>query len=321
MTEERIVNMQQNQFPRPAVTDLDVPGEGSPGCGWGVRRGKVRNVYDLGEQLLLVATDRISAFDVVLDPGIPDKGTILTQMSSFWFGKLGAVRPNHIISTHAADLEPPFAEMGDVLRGRVTLCRKTKPLPVECVVRGYLAGSGWKDYTEGRPVSGHALPAGLKESDRFPEPLFTPSSKATEGHDLPMSFDEVIDVVGKEVAETVRDRSIQLYTEAAEHAHSCGIILADTKFEFGWAGDELLLIDEIFTPDSSRFWPADEYEPGRTQHAFDKQFVRDYLNTLDWDKTPPPPRLPDEIVTRTRDRYMEAYRRLVGAELDFDHLD
>lgn len=306
---------------RPAITDPKIPGEGQPGTSWTVRRGKVRNVYDLGDRLLLVATDRISAFDVVLVPGIPDKGIILTQMSKFWFDHLQAAKPNHIISTSVADLEAPFSELTDQLRGRVTLCRKAQPIPVECIVRGYLAGSGWKDYCEGKPVSGYTLPKGLRESDKFPEPLFTPSSKATSGHDEPISFDEVVDILGKEAAEEVRDRSIQLYTEAAEHAAKHGIILADTKFEFGWCDGQLLLIDEIFTPDSSRFWPADEYEPGRSQHAFDKQFVRDYLNTLDWDKTPPPPVLPDEIVIKTRERYLEAYQKLVGKELDFNALD
>ena len=310
------MNATNPNFPRPAVTDMDFPSDGS----WSVRRGKVRNVYDLGDRILLVATDRISAFDVVLNPGIPDKGTILTQMSSFWFQTLEAAKPNHILSTSVADLPAPFSEQADALRGRTTIVRKTETLPVECVVRGYLAGSGWKDYQEGQPVSGFKLPEGLKESDRLPEPLFTPSTKATEGHDMPIDFAEVVNLIGQETAETVRDRSLRLYTEAAEHARSRGIILADTKFEFGWVNGELLLIDEILTPDSSRFWPADEYEPGRTQHAYDKQFVRDYLNTLDWDKTPPPPTLPDEIVTKTRDRYMEAYRGLVGHDLDFDAL-
>ncbi len=314
-------NTNAMNFPRPAITDLDIPGEGSADAGWSVRRGKVRNVYDLGDQLLLVATDRISAFDVVLNPGIPDKGVILSQMSRFWFEKLEAAKPNHVISMKVADLKEPFAGLSESLRGRVTLSQKADPLPVECVVRGYLAGSGWVDYQQGKPVSGVKLPDGLKESDRLPEPIFTPSTKATSGHDLPVSFDEVINTIGKEAAEEVRDRSLSLYQEAWEHAQSCGIILADTKFEFGWHDGKLLLIDEILTPDSSRFWPADEYEPGRTQHAYDKQFVRDYLNGLDWDKTPPPPTLPDEIVLKTRDRYLEAYRLLVGHDLNFDALE
>lgn len=275
-------------------------------------RGKVRDVYDLGDRLLFVASDRISAFDWVLPNGIPDKGCVLTQISNNWFDRLD--HPNHVLAKSVDDLELPDGIDQTMLEGRSVIVRKAKVVPVECVVRGYLSGSGWKDYQRSRSVSGVALPDGLTESDRLPEPIFTPSTKANEGHDEPISFEQVVELVGAELAERLRETSIRLYSQGAEYAESKGLILADTKFEFGLAGDELLLVDEVLTPDSSRFWPADQYEPGRGQPSFDKQFVRDWLSSTDWDKNSEPPQLPDDIVAKTREKYVEAYRLLVGRE-------
>jgi len=278
-----------------------------------VRRGKVRDIYDLGDTLLLVSTDRISAFDWVLPTGIPDKGRVLTQLSLFWFDLLRDVIPNHVLP--AADFPPELAAYRAQLDGRSMLCQKTKPLPIECVVRGYLSGSGWKDYRATGKVCGISLPAGLRESERLPEAIFTPSTKATAGHDENISFDEAVARIGGVLGELVRAVSLEIYKRAAAYAEPRGIILADTKFEFGLAGDQLIWIDEALTPDSSRFWPADGYQPGRAQPSFDKQYVRDYLERIGWNKQPPGPELPPEVVEATRARYREAYRQLTGHEL------
>jgi len=278
-----------------------------------VGRGKVRDLYDLGEHLLIVTTDRISAFDVILPVGIPGKGKVLTKISSFWFRMMEDMVSNHLVSTDVEDLPALLGKWHDILRDRIMIVRKAMPLPVECIVRGYLAGSGWKDYRNTGSVCGIRLPEGLRESDRFPEPLFTPSTKAEEGHDENISFEETVRLCGHDVANRVRELSIGIYERARDYAGQRGIIIADTKFEFGLLDDgNVIWIDECLTPDSSRFWPADEYEPGRGQRSFDKQFVRDYLETLDWDKTSPGPVLPDEIVTKTRERYVEVVERLTS---------
>jgi phosphoribosylaminoimidazole-succinocarboxamide synthase len=276
-------------------------------------RGKVRDLYEVNGDLLLVATDRLSAFDVVLPTPVPDKGRVLTQLSAFWFDKLRDIVPNHVLSTTKFEGVP--AALQKQVAGRSMLCRKTKPLPVECVVRGYLVGSGWKDYRATGKVCGIPLPPGLPESARLPEPLFTPSTKATTGHDENISFDEVVKLVGGERAEQLRTISIAIYNRAAEYAEPRGIILADTKFEFGLLGEELIWIDEALTPDSSRFWPAASYAPGTTQPSFDKQYVRDYLERIGWNKQPPGPELPSDVVAATQAKYREAYRLLTGQEL------
>jgi phosphoribosylaminoimidazole-succinocarboxamide synthase len=280
--------------------------------GLSVQRGKVRDVYDLGDRLLLVSTDRISAFDWVLPTGIPDKGRVLTQIAAFWFKLLG--EPNHLITTDVAEMGLPAGVDRSLLAGRSTLCRKTKVAPIECVVRGYLAGSGWKEYQQNGMVCGVKLPPGLVESDRLPEPIFTPATKAAEGHDENISFERMAEIVGRELAEELRRRSLRVFHRGSEYARQRGIIIADTKFEFGQVGDELLLIDEVLTPDSSRFWPAREYVPGRGQPSFDKQFVRDWLSSTDWDKNSPPPALPDDVVAKTRHKYIEAFERLTDRE-------
>ena len=278
-------------------------------------RGKVRDIYEVGARLLLVATDRISAFDVVLPTPIPDKGRVLTQLSRFWFERLADVVPNHVLADQ--DIPPEFAAQREQLEGRSMFCLKTQPLPVECVVRGYLVGSGWKDYRATGKVCGIPMPAGLRESDKLPEPLFTPSTKATQGHDENISFDEVVRQIGGPLAERVRRISIELYRRAAEYAAPRGIILADTKFEFGLVdGEQLVWIDEALTPDSSRFWPAVGYAPGQPQPSFDKQFVRDYLERIGWNKQPPGPDLPADVVSGTREKYREAYKLLAGHDLD-----
>jgi phosphoribosylaminoimidazole-succinocarboxamide synthase len=280
-------------------------------AGFPRRRGKVRDIYDLGDRLVIVATDRISAFDWVLPTPIADKGCILTQMTLFWLDFLRV--PNHLISTDVKALPAAFAPHADILRGRTMLVRKADVVPVECVVRGYLAGSGWKEYGASRTVCGLPLPPGLQMSQRLPEPIFTPSTKAETGHDQNISFEEMVKTTGPQLAEQLRQRSIDLYSRAAQHAHACGIILADTKFEWGRAADgTLLLIDEVLTPDSSRFWPADQYRPGSNPPSFDKQFVRDWLETTGWDKNSPPPELPADVVQRTREKYLEAFERLTG---------
>jgi len=279
-------------------------------------RGKVRDIYDLGDQLLIVATDRISAFDVIMPNPIPDKGRVLNQISRFWFEKTGSIVPNHMLSTEVEDFPEPCREYSDSLEGRSMLVKKVEPLPVECVVRGYLSGSGWKDYEETGEICGVRLPAGLSESSRLEVPIFTPATKEEIGaHDENISFEAVTDRIGRRLAAQVRETSIAIYREARHLADKRGIIIADTKFEFGLLGDTLILIDEILTPDSSRFWPKDEYRPGGPQMSFDKQFLRDYLETLDWDKSPPAPALPEDIIEKTRDKYLEAYSRLVGRPL------
>jgi phosphoribosylaminoimidazole-succinocarboxamide synthase len=277
------------------------------------RVGKVREVYDLGDELLIVATDRISAFDVVMANGIPDKGRILNQMSAYWFEKLGSVCPHHIISTDDSVIASRMSTSQPELAGRSTLAKKAKPLTIECVARGYIAGSLYKEYrSEGGAVHGLNLPEGLLNSDRLPEPIFTPATKAVEGHDENIDFARACDMVGRETAEQVRDWTLELYLRAAERCASVGLILADTKFEFGETEDGIISIDEALTPDSSRFWDAALYGPGMSQPSFDKQFVRDYLETLTWDKRPPGPVLPAEIVAKTRAKYVEAYERITG---------
>ncbi len=277
---------------------------------WPVRRGKVRDVYDLGDRLLIVATDRISAFDWILPTGIPGKGRLLTELSLFWFGRLH-VR-HHLLSTDVDSLLHGNAADAAPLRGRSMVVRKTQVVPIECVVRGYLAGSGWKEYQQSGSVCGVRLPPGLVESSQLPEPIFTPATKAESGHDENISFAQMVAAVGADVAEQLRDRSLAIYRSAAEYALTRGIIIADTKFEFGHEGSDLILIDEVLTPDSSRFWPQDQYQPGRGQPSFDKQYVRDWLESTGWDKQSPPPELPDEVVARTQSLYADALRRLTG---------
>ncbi len=279
-----------------------------------VARGKVRDIYDADDKLLIVATDRLSAFDVILPTPIPDKGRVLTQLSLFWFDLLRDVIPNHVLS--ATEFPAPFDAYREELAGRSMLVRKTAPLPIECVVRGYVSGSGWKDYKATGKICGIALPNGLRESDRLPQPIFTPATKAATGHDENISFERAAALIGDQRARQVRDVSLEIYRRAAAYAEPRGILLADTKFEFGLLGDELIWIDEVLTPDSSRFWPAAQYEPGGPQPSFDKQFVRDYLESIHWPKTPPGPELPPEVVGATRDKYREAYRILTGRELD-----
>lgn len=272
------------------------------------KTGKVRDIYDFGDRLLFIATDRISAFDWVLPNGIPDKGRVLTQISEFWFGRLKV--PNHLLSMSLDGLDlPPEVNQAELL-GRSMVVRKTKVFPVECVVRGYLSGSGWKEYKATGKVCGITLPAGLKESEMLPEPIFTPATKAETGHDINISFEEMVNIVGLETAEELRRLSLYIYETAADFARLRGIIIADTKFEFGQLDGQIYLIDEVLTPDSSRFWPANQYSPGKGQPSFDKQFVRDWLETTGWDKNSPPPEIPTEIVEKTRDKYIEAYEIL-----------
>jgi phosphoribosylaminoimidazole-succinocarboxamide synthase len=273
-------------------------------------RGKVRDVYDFGDRLLIVATDRISAFDWILPNGIPDKGRILTQLSQFWFQFLDV--PNHLISMNPRDVPVPPGTDVRPLEGRSMVVRKTTVFPIECVVRGFLSGSGWKEYRASQSVCGLKLPAGLVESDRLPELIFTPATKAATGHDENIPFERMVQTVGSESAETLRRLSMSIYSKAADYAKTRGIIIADTKFEFGSVNGEIILIDEVLTPDSSRFWPADQYAPGGAQASFDKQFVRDWLESVKWDKNSPPPQLPANVIARTRDKYLEAYERLTG---------
>ena len=280
-------------------------------------RGKVRDIYEVDGKLLLVASDRLSAFDVVMPDGIPGKGKVLTQISAFWFRMLGDILPNHMISIDVDAFPPAARAHAETLRGRAMLCRKAKPFPVECVVRGYLSGSGWSEYKETGEVCGISLPAGLRESDRLPEPIFTPATKEEKGkHDENISFERMVQVVGKETAEKVRSTVLSLYNRAAAFALGKGILIADTKFELGTADGELILIDEALTPDSSRFWPAAGYAPGGPQKSFDKQFVRDYLLTLPWNKTAPGPRLPAEVVEKTALKYREALVILTGKDIE-----
>lgn len=277
-------------------------------------RGKVRDIYDLGESLLIVATDRLSAFDVVMPTPIPDKGRVLTQLSLFWFNLLREVIPNHVLSDN--NFPEPFDKFAEDLAGRSMVVRKTKPLPIECVARGYLSGSGWKEYRSTGQVCGIPLPSGLRESDKLPQPIFTPATKAASGHDENIGLDQAAQIIGKPLAEKVREVTLELYRRAASYAQQRGILLADTKFEFGLLNNDLIWIDEALTPDSSRFWSAAQYQPGGAQPSFDKQFVRDYLERIQWPKTPPGPDLPPDVVAATRAKYREAFRILVGRELD-----
>lgn len=290
------------------------------------RRGKVRDVYDLGEHLLIVATDRISAFDYILGTGIPDKGRVLTQLSAFWFSKVADLTPHHLVSVEVDDFPTAARAHAAVLEGRSMLVRKTHPLPVECVARGYLVGSGWKEYRAGGTVCGIPLPGGLQESARLAAPIFTPATKAESGHDENISEAAAGDIVGHDLIRRLRDLTLGIYARGVAHAETCGIIIADTKFEFGLArrsaegakaadGKELVLIDEVLTPDSSRFWPAAQYRPGQSQPSFDKQFVRDYLEEIGWNKQPPVPSLPDHVVMGTREKYLDAYKLLTGRDL------
>jgi phosphoribosylaminoimidazole-succinocarboxamide synthase len=277
----------------------------------------VRDIYEVGDALLMVATDRISAFDYVLGSGIPEKGKVLTQLSAFWFARTTHIVANHVLETDARRYPAALQSDVDILAGRSMLVRRTEPVPVECVARGYLSGSGWKEYQASGAVCGVSLPGGLRESDRLPEPIFTPATKATTGHDVNISEAEAGRLVGSALIDRLRDLTLRLYAEGAAHADRCGIILADTKFEFGLLPNgDVLLIDEVMTPDSSRYWPKDQYEPGHPQPSFDKQYVRDYLEGIRWNKQPPVPSLPDDVVRRTRDKYLDAYRRLTGKEID-----
>ena len=278
-----------------------------------VRRGKVRDVYDLGDQILIVATDRISAFDCIMPNGIPGKGKILTALSLFWFETLLRPQDHHLIASDVAAYPEPLRPFADQLAGRSMLVKKTRVVPIECVARGYLAGSGWKEYQQSQTVCGVKLPPGLRQCDKLPEPIFTPATKEESGHDINIAYDEAARRVGEEIASTLRQRTLSLYRQAADYAATRGVIIADTKFEFGSLPDgRLILIDEVLTPDSSRFWPADQYQPGRDQPSYDKQFVRNWLESQPWDKTPPAPRLPEDVVEGTRRRYAEAYERLTG---------
>ena len=296
-------------MPNDTLVSLELPGVRK------LRSGKVREVFDLGETVLFVATDRLSAFDVILPDPIPDKGAVLNQISAFWFEKISQAK-NHFITADFAKFPEHLQPFRPQLEGRSMLVRKTQPLLIECVVRGYLAGSGWKDYQATGEVCGHVLPRGLQLASELPEPIFTPSTKNEAGHDLNIEWEQCCAMLGQGTAEKIRDLSLQVYRAGKEHAAACGIILADTKFEFGLTDSELLLIDECMTPDSSRFWPADSYAPGQSPPSFDKQFVRDYLETLDWEKKPPAPSLPREVIEKTTLKYREAFRRLTNHELD-----
>jgi phosphoribosylaminoimidazole-succinocarboxamide synthase len=291
------------------ILQLDLPGIKK------LKSGKVREVFDLGDHLLFVATDRISAFDVIMPNGIPRKGEVLTQISHFWFAQTESFQPNHLISRANEPLPKNLQPFASQLTGRSMIVKKAKPLAIECVVRGYLAGSGWKEYQKSKTVCGIKLPPGLKESSELPEPIFTPATKAETGHDENISFERAKRIVGDDIAGQARAASLRIYNFARDFARQRGIIIADTKFEFGLINGKLILIDEVLTPDSSRFWPADQYAPGKGQPSFDKQFVRDYLETLDWDKTPPGPVLPPEVVAKTSATYLEAYERLTGKPL------
>jgi phosphoribosylaminoimidazole-succinocarboxamide synthase len=280
------------------------------------RQGKVRDIYDFGDELLIVATDRISAFDYVLGSGIPDKGKMLSQMSVFWFGRTRDIVANHFLSNDPADYPAEARAASDLLRGRSMLVRRAEPLSIECVARGYLSGSGWKDYVATGEVCGHKLPGGLRESDRLPATIFTPATKAQSGHDINITEDEAARLVGRAVFDRVRELTLRLYAEGASHAERHGIIVADTKFEFGiLPNGDVIVIDEMLTPDSSRFWPQDTFQPGGPQPSFDKQYVRDYLESIRWNKQPPVPTLPDDVIQRTRGKYLDAFRRLTGQEL------
>lgn len=292
-----------------ALLETEMPGLPAP------HRGKVRDVYDLGDTLLFVATDRISAFDCVMPNGIPDKGRVLTSMSLFWFDYLSWA-PNHLLCAEVSDFPKFLKPYAKDLRGRAMIVKKAQTIPMECIVRGYLAGSAWKEYQKTSSVSGNKLRAGYRQADKLDRALFTPSTKAAEGHDENVTFEEAQELIGEEKAQNLSDFSLRIYKDAANHAEKCGILLADTKFEFGEIDGEITLIDEVLTPDSSRFWPKNEYVPGTNPPSLDKQFVRDYLESLDWDKTPPAPKLPDDIVVKTRDKYIQALKAISGRTLD-----
>jgi phosphoribosylaminoimidazole-succinocarboxamide synthase len=278
-------------------------------------RGKVRDVYSVDDRLLIVATDRISAFDYILQTGIPDKGRVLTQLSIFWFDFLRDVTPTHFLTANVDEYPAPLPKFRDQLEGRSMLVKRAKMVEIECVARGYISGSGWKEYKENGTVCGIKLAAGLKESDKLPEPIFTPATKAQTGHDENVSFEHVAGLIGEDLSRTLRDLTLEIYSRAARYAETKGIIIADTKFEFGFVGDQLVLGDEVLTPDSSRFWPAETYKPGGAQFSFDKQFVRDYLESIRWNKQPPAPALPEEVAAKTGEKYREAYRILTGRAL------
>ncbi|RKY36474.1 MAG: phosphoribosylaminoimidazolesuccinocarboxamide synthase [Candidatus Omnitrophota bacterium] len=278
------------------------------------KRGKVRDIYELDDRLLLVATDRVSCFDVVLDDPIPYKGVVLTQLSVFWFQKTENIIPNHLITSSVEGISQ-LDSYSEILEGRTMVVKKSQPIPFECVVRGYLAGSGWRDYKNTGEVSGIKLPPGLKEAEKLEEPIFTPSTKEETGHDMAVTFDYMVDKIGVDIASRIREKSIELYKYGAEYAEQRGIIIADTKFEFGILDGELILIDELFTPDSSRFWPKDEYQPGKSQVSFDKQYLRDWLESTGWDKTPPPPRLPQDVIHRTSEKYRLAFKMLTARDI------
>jgi len=290
------------------LLDIDLPGINL------FKKGKVRNVFDLNDKLLIVASDRISAFDCVMPNGIPNKGKILTMLSSFWFSFTQDIVDNHLISTDADSYPRELKKFLSVIAGRSMLVKKADLIEIECVVRGYISGSAWKEYKASGEVAGIKLPSGLKESDKFPEPLFTPSIKAKTGHDENITEKKMIDFTGESVGKTIKEKSLAVYKAASDYAEGKGIIIADTKFEFGKYDNQIILIDEILTPDSSRFWPMDKYSPGKGQPSFDKQFLRDWLETLDWDKNPPAPKLPDEVIQKTAEKYMEAYKMLTGRE-------
>lgn len=292
-----------------ALTKIEIPNTTS-------HSGKVREIFDVGDKLLFVASDRISAFDCIMPNGIPQKGEVLTQISKFWFERTGDVVKNHLLSMDVSEYPAPFNEYAEQLEGRSMLVKKTTVLPVECIVRGYLIGSGWKEYQKTETIGGMPLRSGYKMADKLDEPIFTPSTKAEQGlHDENISYDQMVEIIGKEKAEKLKELSLKLYKEAADYALTKGIIIADTKFEFGELDGEIILIDEVLTPDSSRFWPADSYEVGCSPMSYDKQFVRDYLETLDWDKTPPAPELPAEIIEKSQAKYLEAYELLTGTSL------
>ncbi|OGC11305.1 phosphoribosylaminoimidazolesuccinocarboxamide synthase [candidate division WOR-1 bacterium RIFOXYA12_FULL_52_29] len=276
------------------------------------KRGKVRDVFELDDCLLLVASDRISAFDSVMPNGIPDKGKILTQISLFWFDFTKTIINNHILNSDVKSYPDQLKPHADVLAKRSVLVKKAKLIPIECIVRGYLSGSGWKDYQKSGAICGVSLPSGLTESARLPEPIFTPTTKAEQGHDENITERQVIDLIGAEAAKTLKEKSLEIYRASSEYAETKGIIIADTKFEFGYCGDEIIIIDEMLTPDSSRFWPKQLYKAGKSQPSFDKQFVRDYLESIGWDKEPPAPKLPEEVVSKTREKYLEAFQKLTG---------
>ncbi len=279
------------------------------------KRGKVRDIYDLGDKFLIVSTDRISCFDVVLPTVIPEKGRVLTALSDFWFNFTKDIVANHLVTVKIDELPEELLKYKEILNGRSMLVKKAKPIPVECVVRGYLSGSGWKEYQRSQSICGIKLPKGLRESDRLPQPIFTPATKEEAGHDINVTQEYIEDAIGKDITGKLKDISLQIYKKASQYAQDRGIIIADTKFEFGLDNEKVILIDEVLTPDSSRFWPKEEYQPGRAQPSFDKQFVRDYLESLDWDKTPPAPELPQDIVEKTSRKYQQALKMLTGREL------